>query len=146
MPSPPSPNAPDVDTRTFAVLTAAQIDCIRPLGHSRRARSGETLYKSNDSAAPFFVVLSGQMEVLRPTLDGEWLVAIHNPGCFTGEMTMIAGQRCWAAWTCHGTRRVSGIKQGRDAGPPTMDPIPAPMAPARFASRRCISSSGRRAD
>jgi hypothetical protein len=124
MPSPLSPNAPDVGTQAFAVLTAAQIDCIRPLGHIRRGQSGETLYKPNDSAAPFFVVLSGQMEKLRPTLDGERLVAIHNPGCFTGERC-DCGPTMLGAWTCLGTRRVSGIKQGRDAGLPITDPIPA---------------------
>ena len=95
MPPSPSLSALDPNTQAFPVLTPTQIDRIRPLGHIRGVQSGETLYKPNDSAVPLFVVLSGQMEVLRPTLDGERLVVIHNPGCFTGEMTMIAGQRCW---------------------------------------------------
>lgn len=49
MASPLIPKAPDVDTQAFAVLTPAQIGCIRPLGRIRRAQSGETLYKPNDS-------------------------------------------------------------------------------------------------
>jgi thioredoxin reductase (NADPH) len=95
MSSPTNPRTPDANTQAFPRLTSTQIARIRPLGHIRNVQSGETLYKPNDSAVPFFVVLSGQMEVLRPTLDGERLVTTHNPGCFTGEMTMIAGQRCW---------------------------------------------------
>jgi len=53
------------------------------------------------------------MEVLRPTLDGERLVTTHNPGCFTGEMTLIAGQRCWV----HGrvTARGEFLELSRDA-------------------------------
>jgi thioredoxin reductase (NADPH) len=39
-------------------------------------------------------VLSGAMEVSRPTLEGERLVTTHTPGCFNGEMAMISGQRC----------------------------------------------------
>jgi len=113
MPASPNLSAADPNTQAFPVLTPAQIDRIRPLGHIRGVQSRETLYKPNDSAVPFFVVLSGQMEVLRPTLDGERLVVIHNPGCFTGEMTMIAGQRCWV----HGRVTAPGefLELSRDA-------------------------------
>jgi len=34
------------------------------------------------------------MEIVQPDLGGEHLVAKHGPGEFTGEMTMISGQRC----------------------------------------------------
>src|SRR3984957_6571786 len=91
-----SPNsvALDANAQAFPVLTSTQIDRIRPLGHIRRVQRGETLFEPNDSAVPFFVVLSGAMEVSRPTLDGELLVTTHTPGCFNGEMAMISGRRC----------------------------------------------------
>jgi hypothetical protein len=84
------------------VLTSAQIDRIRPLGHIRSVQSGETLFEPNDLDVPFFVVLSGQMDVSRPTLDGERLVTAHTPGCFNGEMAMISGQRCLVRVTAPG--------------------------------------------
>src|SRR5580692_8547898 len=90
----PKPAALDANTQAFPRLTSTQIDRIRPLGHIRRVQRGETLFEPNDSAVPFFVVLSGAMEVSRPTLDGEQLVTTHTPGCFNGEMAMISGQRC----------------------------------------------------
>ena len=113
MPPSPSLSAPDPNTQAFPVLTPVQIDRIRPLGLIRGVQSGETLYQPNDSGVPFFVVLSGQMEVLRPTLDGERRVVIHNPGCFTDEMTMIAGQGCWV----HGRVTAPGefLELSRDA-------------------------------
>ena len=80
MPPSANPSALDADTQAFPILTSAQIDRIRPLGHIRSVQSGETLFKPNDSAVPFFVVLSGQMEVSRPTLDGERLVTDPHPG------------------------------------------------------------------
>ena len=46
------------------------------------------------SSVPFFVVLSGGMEIVQPDLAGERLIATHGPGQFTGEMTMISGRRC----------------------------------------------------
>jgi thioredoxin reductase (NADPH) len=94
MPPSPNPSALDADTQAFPVLTSAQVDRIRPLGHIRSVQSGETLFEPNDTAVPFFVVLSGAMEVSRPTLDGERLVTTHVKGCFNGEMAMISGQRC----------------------------------------------------
>jgi len=88
------PSALDARTQAFPVLTAAQIDRIRPMGRSRSVHRGEILFEPNDTAVPFFVLLSGQMEIVQPTLDGERLLVAHSPGNFTGEMTMISGQRC----------------------------------------------------
>src|ERR1700759_2099772 len=90
----PTPSALDANTQAFPVLTPAQVDRIRPLGHIRTVRCGETLFEPNDLAVPFYVVLSGAMDVSRPTLEGERLVTTHTPGCFNGEMAMISGQRC----------------------------------------------------
>jgi thioredoxin reductase (NADPH) len=52
------------------------------------------LYQPGDVAVPFFVLLSGHMEIFQPALDGERMIACHDPGEFTGEMTMISGHRC----------------------------------------------------
>ena len=39
-------------------------------------------------------LLYGRMEIVQPALDGERMLALHEPGEFTGEMTMISGNRC----------------------------------------------------
>jgi len=90
----PTPSAFDNTTQAFPILTPAQIDRIRPLGHSRNVAPGEILFQPNDTAVPFFVLLSGRMEIVQPVPDGERPIAAHGPGEFTGEMTMISGQRC----------------------------------------------------
>ena len=84
----------DASTQVFPVLTPAQIDRIRPLGRSRDVQRGQILFEPNDTAVPFFVLLSGSMEIVQPAIDGERPIATHGPGEFTGEMTMISGQRC----------------------------------------------------
>jgi thioredoxin reductase (NADPH) len=88
------PSALDARTQAFPVLTPAQIDRIRPLGRPRQVQRGEILFEPNDTAVPFFVLLSGSMEIVQPSLDGERPVASHAAGEFTGEITMISGQRC----------------------------------------------------
>jgi thioredoxin reductase (NADPH) len=87
------PSALDPRTQVFPILTPAQIDRIRPYGRIRHVQSGEILFEPNDAAVPFFVVLSGDMEIVQPSLDGERTIATHGPGEFTGEMIMISGQR-----------------------------------------------------
>jgi len=93
MASPPS--ALDARTQTFPFLTAAQIDRIRPSGHVRQVERGEILFQPGQTDVSFFVLLSGGMEIVQTDLDGgERIVVQHAPSQFTGEMTMISGQRC----------------------------------------------------
>jgi thioredoxin reductase (NADPH) len=94
MSSPLLPSALDPRTQTFPVLTPGQIDRIRPGGKLRQVAKGDILFEPGDTDVPFFVLLSGGMEIVQPDLNGESLVATHHTGNFTGEMTMISGRRC----------------------------------------------------
>src|SRR5438552_3023068 len=94
MSSIPSFSALDANTQTFPILTPAQIDRIRPGGKLRKVRSGEILFQPGDTAVPFFVLLSGGMEIVQPGLSGERMITTHGPDSFTGELSMISGQRC----------------------------------------------------
>jgi thioredoxin reductase (NADPH) len=93
MASPPIPSALDARTQAFPVLPKAQIDRIRPSGRLRNVERGEILFEPNDPTIPFFVLLSGRMEIVQPHLGGERQIATHGPGEFTGEIAMISGQR-----------------------------------------------------
>ncbi len=92
MSSPLIPSALDARTQAFPILTPAQIDRVRHSDRARNVERGEILFEPNDAAVPFFVVLSGSMEIVQPALDGERPIAKHGPGEFTGELTMISGQ------------------------------------------------------
>ena len=89
----PVPSALDARTQSFPTLTRAQIDRLRPIGKVRKVEPGEILFRPDDTQIPFFVVLSGRMEIVQRDLSGERPVAVHDPGEFTGEITMISGQR-----------------------------------------------------
>jgi thioredoxin reductase (NADPH) len=88
------PSALDAASQAFPTLTGTQIDRIRRLGQSRHVQAGDILFEPDDTAVPFFVLLSGRMEIVQPDLNGERPIAGHGPGEFTGEITMISGQRC----------------------------------------------------
>ncbi|MGC1832141.1 MAG: FAD-dependent oxidoreductase, partial [Candidatus Acidiferrales bacterium] len=93
MSSGPIPSALDARTQAFPTLSAAQINRIRALGTVRSVEKGEILFEPGETTIPFFVLLSGAMEIVQPGLNGERTVATHGPGEFTGEMTMISGRR-----------------------------------------------------
>jgi thioredoxin reductase (NADPH) len=59
----------------------------------RVLRAGEVLYEQGDIAVPFFVVVSGELEIMRPFGAAETLVTVFGPGQFTGEVNTISGRR-----------------------------------------------------
>jgi thioredoxin reductase (NADPH) len=93
MSSAPVSSALDARTQSFPVLTAAQIDRVRSGGTLRAVKAGDILFEPEDTNIPFFVLLSGSMEIMQPECTGERLIAKHGPGEFTGEMTMVSGRR-----------------------------------------------------
>ena len=86
-------NALESHTQVFPTLTEAQINRVRPFASLRQVKLGDVLFSADDSDVPFFILLSGSMEIVQPDMNGERLVASHGPGEFTGEMTMITGHR-----------------------------------------------------
>jgi thioredoxin reductase (NADPH) len=81
-------------SQIFPVLTAEQIARARNAGTIRKVQPGDILFRPGDTGIPFFVLLSGRMEIVQPGIQGERLITPHAPGEFTGELSMISGQRC----------------------------------------------------
>jgi len=78
--------------QAFPALTPLQIDRIRPFGKLRHVEAGKILFEPGDVTAPFFVLLSGGLDIVQPTPSGERLIVTHRAGGFTGEMTLISGR------------------------------------------------------
>jgi thioredoxin reductase (NADPH) len=92
----PTLSAYDAKTQIFPDLTPAQINRIRNASKLRRVEPGEILFRPGDTGIPFFVLLSGSMEIVQPDIKGERFITTHEAGSFTGELSMISGQRCLA--------------------------------------------------
>ncbi|MEY2558584.1 MAG: thioredoxin reductase, partial [Verrucomicrobiota bacterium] len=57
----------------------------------RKFRAGETLYHCGDREFKFFVVKSGEVEILDESGDKPRLVTVHGPGSFTGDVNHLTG-------------------------------------------------------
>ena len=111
----PVPSALDARTQAFPILTAAQISRVRALSDLRSVKASEILFEPGVTRVPFFVLLSGAMEIVQPILADERSIAKHGPGEFTGEMTMISGQRCLVLGRVTETWRIFGVERRRTA-------------------------------
>jgi|GEM_PF-2146483 len=80
----------------FPTMTSLQIERVATHGRRRAVRSGEALVEQGDRAIPFFVVISGELEAVRPTCATETLITIVRPGQFTGEINTLTGRRALA--------------------------------------------------
>ncbi len=88
------PSGLDYKAQMFPTLTAAQIDRVRPWAKLRPVKEGEVLFQPGDEQVPFFVLLSGSLEIVQPSLGGQVIVT-HQPGSFAGEITTMSGQRAF---------------------------------------------------
>src|SRR6202789_4303335 len=87
----------------FPHLTPLQITRLSAHGRKISTQQGQFLAAPGDPP-PMYVVLSGSIEIIQPTLSGETLIVVHRPGSFSGDV---------------GTLRAigSGVRmRGREAG------------------------------
>jgi thioredoxin reductase (NADPH) len=73
-------------------LNREHIDRIRSVAQLRSVRSGEVLYEPSCPEVHLFVVLDGTVSIGRAGED-EKILAVREPGQFTGEMSLISGNR-----------------------------------------------------
>jgi thioredoxin reductase (NADPH) len=75
----------------FPTLTTAQIGRMLARGRRRPTTLGEVLYDAGDKSIPLFVVISGELQVVRPE-PGDTLIATHARSQFSGECAVVTGR------------------------------------------------------
>jgi thioredoxin reductase (NADPH) len=88
--SPPPGTTP---SEMFPVLTSAQQARVLAHGHRRTVEQGEIVVELNEHVTKVFAVVSGQLRALQVSNNQEHVVAICNPGMFSGELTVLSGRR-----------------------------------------------------
>jgi len=78
--------------QVFPTLTPEQIRRIASHGRMRAIQKGDVLYEPGATPVPFFVVVSGELEVVRLWAGTETLVTVFGPGKFTGEVNSLSGR------------------------------------------------------
>jgi len=69
----------------FPHLTPLQITRLSAHGRKISTQHGQILAEPGDHP-PMYVVLSGSIEVIQPTLSGETLLVVHTAGSFSGDV------------------------------------------------------------
>jgi thioredoxin reductase (NADPH) len=83
----------DQDAGAFPDLSASELSEIAAFGAERPVAAGEFLFQAGEASYDLFVVLEGEVEVVR--FDGADAVVIvaYGPGGFVGELNLLTGQR-----------------------------------------------------
>jgi len=79
--------------QTFPRLTEAQLKRVMRYGTRRKVQAGEVLFRQGDQGIHWFVVLEGELDVVRPEGSGEALLVRHQQGEFSGETAMLSGRQ-----------------------------------------------------
>jgi len=78
----------------FPTLTNSHLERMTRLGQKRAVRRDEVLVTEGQRQAPFFVVQTGELRIVRPAGgSGESLVGTLRAGQFTGELNMFSSHR-----------------------------------------------------
>jgi thioredoxin reductase (NADPH) len=78
--------------KVFPALSEAQIERVKARGRVRPVATGEILVEQGDAAIPFFVILSAELEAVRPTELGKRVISLSGRGQFSGELNTLSGR------------------------------------------------------
>ena len=85
--------------KIFPKLTPAQISRVASHGHIRTIQRDQILVEQGDISVPFFVVISGEIEIVQPIVwSTEIIVTTYDTGQFTGELNTFSGRRALFRW------------------------------------------------
>ncbi len=93
------------------VLGASQLQEMAAFGSERAVAAGDLLFEAGEASFDLFVVLEGEVEIVRSEGVEEVIVTAFGPGNFIGELGLLTGQRRFL--TCRVSRagRVLTIEQ-----------------------------------
>jgi len=89
----------------FPRLSATELAVLKPLGTAHDYVDGETIFRAGQADIDFFVVESGQIDILNPT-DGNRVIATHEPGQFSGDIDLLTGRPVIVTAVARGKSRV----------------------------------------
>jgi thioredoxin reductase (NADPH) len=99
----------DRRAEAFPTLDVPVLAELAPYGTEREVAAGEVLLQAGHVASGFYVVLEGELEVVRPDVDRDVLAGVIGPGQFTGGVSLLRGQRPYLTVRATGPGRVLDI-------------------------------------
>ncbi|MBV9773535.1 MAG: cyclic nucleotide-binding domain-containing protein, partial [Gemmatimonadetes bacterium] len=97
----------------FPHFTPEQLESLAPYGERVRLAPGEVLFEQGGPTPDFYVVLDGQVSATKRMGGEEVLLAVHGPGGFAGELSLLGGTPPIATARAVGPVEVLRIPAGR---------------------------------
>ncbi len=81
------------DAGAFPVLRASELSEIAAFGTEQPVAAGQLLFQAGEASYDLFVVLEGEVEIVRFDSTDAVVIAAYGPGGFAGELNLLTGQR-----------------------------------------------------
>jgi thioredoxin reductase (NADPH) len=72
----------------FPRLSIGEMALVRDRAERRACADGEVIFKAGDADIPFYVVESGELEIVNPS-DSDTRITAHRPGEFAGDIDLL---------------------------------------------------------
>ncbi|NEO31514.1 MAG: cyclic nucleotide-binding domain-containing protein [Symploca sp. SIO3C6] len=119
------------ENSVFPKLSDEQLQKLSVCGIEVQLNPGDILFAEGDINYYFYVILEGEIKVTKKLGDKEVVVVVHQPGEFTGNLSMLVGSPCPATGRSVNTSRLlkfTNFKQLIDECPSTRDFVIPAMA------------------
>lgn len=90
------------DAAAFPVLSDSELAEIGAFGAEQRVTAGQLLFQAGEASYDLFVLLEGEVEVVRVDGADESVIVAYERGGFVGELNLLTGQR--RSLSCRVTR------------------------------------------
>ncbi len=130
----------------WPTLSARELADIGVFGSERSTSADEWLFQAGDTTLDLFVVLAGEVHVVRSSEMDEVVVAEFGPGEFIGELTLLTGQRRFLSARVVESGRVIVISQDEFRRLMSVNPRLAHIIFGALVARREILRSGQGAE
>ena len=130
------------EDRAFPVLSGSELAEMASFGSEKRVVAGELLFEAGEASFDLFVVLDGEVQVVRPNDGNDDIIATYGPGGFVGELTLLTGQRRFLTGRVTRSGRVLAIEQAEFRQLMSVRPALADTIFTALVARREILRSG----
>src|SRR5262249_31675915 len=96
----------------FPRLTSAELALVKPLAKPSAYADGDIIFRVGQPDIDLYIVESGQMEIRNPT-DGDRLIAVHEPGNFSGDIDVLTGRPVIVTAVAKGATRLLCVPNGQ---------------------------------
>jgi thioredoxin reductase (NADPH) len=138
----PGPPGPELRAPLTTDLRDDEIERLSAYGTVEPVAEGDVLFQPGDVAYDFFVVLSGEVEIVAGADDCEEIIAVHGARRFLGELSMLNDQRAYLTARMREGGRVLRIDRPRLRELFAAEPDLSDLILRTFIARRAALTEG----